>query len=323
MMVDRPGWDEVRRRAAERPECLELPPLRETAYTTDELLAEIETVVEDTAHFYRERPERGELAFSPAQLAAGVRDRERPLSDQGSLGQLASLFVGWLLGRASRETFEQTLEAARLAVVGDRREAKLAQELREFIAGFVGGAIAPAEFAAQISSGLSGSGRRTASAGGRRAAPVGGVPIDRATGEFERQLDGITAPEEVWRQFKRFAAMSIAPEAPEWLSDDDGDLVLFQWGIYEAEWLADGGQAFVAGFTRQLALEDAEQPRLVQINCELAARPDPPLRALEPGEIWSGDDREAWFAEVEHSDAFARLTAPGVVVLGVHVERDV
>lgn len=60
----------------------------------------------------------------------------------GSLGRLASLFVGWLLGRASRETFKQTLEAARLAVVGDPRESALARELREFVAGYVGGGIA-------------------------------------------------------------------------------------------------------------------------------------------------------------------------------------
>jgi hypothetical protein len=60
----------------------------------------------------------------------------------------------------------------------------------------------------------------------------------------------------------------------------------------------------------------------VQIGCELAARPDQPLRALEAGEIWSGEDRDAWFAEVERSDAFERLTAAGVVVLGVHVEHD-
>jgi hypothetical protein len=321
-MVEQLGWDEVARRATEHPEHLELPPMRDAPYTPDELLEEIEAVIDDTARFHRERPERGEWAFSPAQLAAGLRDRERPLSDQGSLGRLASLVGGWLLGRASRDRFEQTLEAARLAVVGDRREAALARELREFVAGYLGGGMTPGEFAAELGRGVGGGGPRAPHAGGRRAASAGGVLLDRAAGELERLLDGATAPEEVWRRFKRFAAISIAPTPPQWLSDDDGDLLLFEWGIYEAEWFGGRGLAFVAGFTRQFAVEGGEQPGLVQIGCELAARPDQPLRALEAGEIWSGEDRDAWFAEVERSDAFERLTAAGVVVLGVHVEHD-
>jgi hypothetical protein len=322
-MVDRPGWDEVVRRAAELPEGTDLPPVREDAYTTDEVLAEIGTIVEDTARFHRERPERGERAFSAAQSAASLRDRERPISYQGgSLGRLASLFVGWLLGRASRESFDQTLEAARLAVTGDPREGGLARELREFVAGYLGGGMTSDEFAAELSRGFSGGGPRAAPSASAGAAPADGVPLDKATSEFERILDGATAPEEVWRRFKRFAAMPIAPTAPEWISDEDGDLLLFDWVTDEAEWLA-GQRVFIAAFKRQLALEGGAESGLIQIGCELAMRPDPSLSALEPGAIWSGEDREAWFTEVQSSDAFARLTAAGVVVLGVHVEHDV
>lgn len=316
--MHRPGWDEVAILAREHLEPVGLRPLREAPYTPEEVLVEIETVIKDTAAYHHERPERGERAFSPAQLLAGLRDRERPMSSQ-ALGRRASLFAGWLLRHAARDSFEQTLEAAQLAAVGDPREAALARKLREFVVRYQTGAMDSDEFAAEL--------KRTPRAGKRRPAPPAspdGVPLARAAGELGRLIGDAAAPDEVWRRFRQFAATPIIPPPRQRVSDEDGDLLAFEWGMDEASWLAEGATVFVAAFTRQLAVEEDvdTQPRLVQIECTLAARPEPSLRALEPGMIWSDADRQAWFAEVERSDAFAHLSAAGDAVLRVHVEHD-
>jgi hypothetical protein len=109
------------------------------APTVDELLDEVAVVIEDASRFHADEDINESAAFMAAQLAASVRDFDRRSI---GLGDLATLFAGWLINSAHRDAVDDdSLEAARCAVAGSAEFASLARQLREFVEAYATGAM--------------------------------------------------------------------------------------------------------------------------------------------------------------------------------------
>jgi len=108
-------------------------------YTPQEVIDEVAAIVSDTARFFAELPEKGAGAFMPAQLVASWRDHDRPGSlRHGSLGDLASLFAGWLVERPDGEDFAANLQAVQLALDGSPTGAASGERLARVRRGLSG-----------------------------------------------------------------------------------------------------------------------------------------------------------------------------------------
>jgi hypothetical protein len=110
------------------------------------LLHELATVIEDVRRFQRQGAESGTGAFMTARLAASVRDWDRYTI---GLGEVASLFAGWLINAAPGVTEHDRLEAASQAVTGLGDDA-LALELRELVEAYAGGSLTEGEFVGRL-----------------------------------------------------------------------------------------------------------------------------------------------------------------------------
>ncbi len=65
-------------------------------------------------------------------------------------------------------------------------------------------------------------------------------------------------------------------------SDADGDMLLFQWGIYE--W--GGGESFTYGITRQLSPQEDGEDFIGQLSLTLGFPPSESLREIGTGNRW-------------------------------------
>lgn len=114
--------------------------------SAQELLHELAIVIEDVRRFQRQTAESGTGAFVTARLAASVRDWDRYTI---GLGEVASLFAGWLINVAPGVTEHDRLEAASQAVTGLGDDA-LALELREIVEAYAGGSLTEGEFVGRL-----------------------------------------------------------------------------------------------------------------------------------------------------------------------------
>jgi hypothetical protein len=65
--------------------------------------------------------------------------------------------------------------------------------------------------------------------------------------------------------------------------EGDGDMLLFQWGVYDS----DAGRSFQFDLTRQFMLEDCEDDDgMTQLSLTFHFEPSPKLEALADGNQW-------------------------------------
>jgi hypothetical protein len=320
---------EVRRRSEQHREGVFGAPaeLRDVEYLPRDLIAEVSRILADMARFIAERPEIGARAFSAAQVLASWRDEARGASHRhGQLGHLASLFTMWLIQRADREAFADDLQAAHLAAAGSPMERRLADDLRAFVEGYLGGTIDDDEFARRLKK-PRGKSRRQATP---PRPPLGEDAI--TVHSVEATLVSLLAeagderlhhrPARVWEVFKRFAVLPVSAVPPERLDDRGGDLLLFEWGVYERPVLDALRRVFLVNLVRQFSIldEDDDYDRLEQLHCSVSLEPSPEFEQLGSGVLWSGPSLEAWFAEVEQSDGFTALR--NATALDIHVGQE-
>ena len=278
---------------------------RQEPYSIDELLDEIALMLRDTQRFEREDPDHPAGAFMVAQMAGTLRDAERPPHPkQVGLGHYASLFAGWLIDRADRDTISDSYRAASLAASGSVQEPELARDLREFVAGVVSGAIDQDQFARRM---------QKPRAGRRRRRPTSPPRPDGLTlGDIKTTLSemfsaaAVSTPLAAWTVFKQFVQIPVSAPLQYVVDEHDGDLVLFEWGVYQRPGSGDADEAFVVDLVRQLTVvdENDDYERMEQLRCSLSFDPTSELSELGTGTIWGDDDRERWFIEVEQSAGF-------------------
>lgn len=278
---------------------------RDEPYTRDEVLEEMQVILSDAQRHLGEEPEADDRAVREARWDATVRDRERTVHRRFlGLGEFASTFVFWLVERADRGNVGADLAAAKRAVHGDPREQQLADDLRQFIRQELAGTISDEEVTRRQKKP-----RAPLEEPPRRArAPRCHEPRDwltpaEAEARLREMVPGPHDPAGVWEAFKRFAVLPVAAESPERLDDHEGDMLLFEWGLFDS--------TFVLDLVRQFAIldEDGDYDRLEQLHCTLSFDPLDELAALGSDTIWSDGDRDAWPAEVERSAGFGALRA--------------
>jgi hypothetical protein len=156
----------------------------ELRFTLEQVLDEVRTVLADTARFLAANGDAGATRASlAADMAAQVRDHHRPRSGRhGALGDSAGRYAHWLIERADRDSFAESLTAARAAADGLPQEQELAGELQEFIAGRLDGRVDDTEMVRRIKK------PRAAIGDGRREragdAPPGAIVLDTADGDL-------------------------------------------------------------------------------------------------------------------------------------------
>ena len=95
--------------------------------------------------------------------------------------------------------------------------------------------------------------------------------------------------------------------------EDDGDMLLFQWGTYEL----DAGPIFYYDVTRQMILNDADDDdgAIWQLNCQLTYQALPEASAL-------GDDAD-WCSSPSELDDFRSLIAASAATAYANTHRHV
>jgi len=89
--------------------------------------------------------------------------------------------------------------------------------------------------------------------------------------------------------------------------DEDGDMLLYQWGMYDDK----GGKSFHYDLTRQFILADSGGDEgMSQLSLTLYFKATPELKAIKDGNEWcySPDDLTKFRAFIEKSPAY-RATA--------------
>jgi hypothetical protein len=138
--------------------------------------------------------------------------------------------------------------------------------------------------------------------------PDDAIPIRDALPTLRAMLSdaGMTAdrpnPRQAWSSFTAFAALPVTA-APLHV---ENDMCLFQWGVHD--W--GDGVNFECDFTRQFVLHDADgdYDHMEQLSLTLLFSPnDADLVALASGDLWSGDDLQAWITEVEGLASFRTI----------------
>ena len=300
-----------------------LPPRErdeEGGYSYEEVMDEVRLIVADTARFLAEDPESGIGALAAAGEVASVRDDHRLRAQREvPLGDFSMSFARWLIARADHGDLAGAVKAAWLAADGSPEQHVLGEELREFVCGYLDGSISLEEAVRR---------EKHPRASLRKLARLSKVTEDPVAAAAASSLSDILAqrcpqqsacsPLLVWEAFRRFVAAPFAPEAPESLAED-GDRLLFEWGVRTEAQAADSQPAFFVDLVRQFSVlaEDGEYERMEQVHCSMSFDPLPELRPLGNGTIWSDRDPKRWFAEVERSACFAalqRAAAPNVRV---------
>ena len=198
-----------------------MPPAREEDCSSEEVFDEIRTRVADTARFHAEHPNAGLGAFGPANIVASWRDDTRPRAgvrgSLGGLGHLSGLFAHWFLVRPDRESFEEDLRAAQLALAGSPAEQELAEDLRDFVCGYVEGRISDGEFVRRLHKPRPKRRRYLPGRGSSARTRSGSLmPKGYCVGFSASTMTGCRTcePERVWAAFKRFAGLSVQPSQP-------------------------------------------------------------------------------------------------------------
>lgn len=295
---------------------------QELRFTTEQVLDEVRIVLADTARFLAANGDAGTTRASlQADMAAQVRDQHRPRSGRnGALGDSAGRYAHWLIERADRDSFTESLAAARAAAGGLPEEQELAGELREFIADRLNGRIDDAEMVRRIKKPRAAIARKRGRAG---AAPPQAIVLDDAEQELAAMLgDALTRPSAsaAWEAFMHFAMIPVTPRPPETLDDTDGDMLLFEW-VFSSEL---SKPTFEVDLVRQLAvLGDGEPARLEQLRCAISLEPSADLERVGTGAIWSEpNELQRWIDEVQASAGFAAMLDQRTTVLGITVSRD-
>jgi hypothetical protein len=309
-------WELRRGRRRDWEKGIYRPPPRqrdeEGGYSYQEVMEEVRLIVADTARFLSEDPGSGIDALAAAGDVASVRDDNRLRAHrQVPLGEFSMLFARWLMRRADRGDFAAAVGAARLAANGSPERHMLGEELRGFVSGYLDGSISPEQASRWWKH------PRPALT---RLAQMSKVADDPVASAAASTLSGILAELRsqrsvapalvVWEAFKRFAALPVAPQAPESL-DEQGDLLLFEWGLHDEPSSDEPQQAFFVDLVRQFSIlaEDGEYEQMEQVHCRMWFARSPALRRLGSGTIWSDGDQRRWIAKVERSGCFAALQA--------------
>jgi hypothetical protein len=91
-----------------------------------------------------------------------------------------------------------------------------------------------------------------------------------------RKLDQLTAAEGVAAMLEFYAEQ----RADRCNVDEDGDMLLYQWGVYDF----DNGDSFMFDITRQFILLDEDEP--YQLSLVFHFEPTPQRRGIESGNQW-------------------------------------
>jgi hypothetical protein len=292
------------------------------SYSYAEVMEEVRLIVADTARFLAEDPESGIDALAAADEVVSVRDDDRLRAHrQVPLGDFSMWFARWLISRADRGDLAAAVRAAQQAANGTSEQHVLGEELREFVSGYLDGSISGEEAIRRWKHPRATLTKSTA------VANVTDDPVASAAASVLARILAEVRPQEsarpasvTWEAFKRFVALPFAPEAPESL-DEEGDLLLFEWGIREEPDSEDSRETFFVDLVRQLSVcsEDGEYERMEQVHCSMSFDPLPETRRVGSGNIWSDADHDRWIAEVERSDCFAAL--PTLPAPDVRVEH--
>lgn len=310
------GLRELQRlRSPNRP--ISVPERRRKPFSVEEVMGEVALVLGDAARFLAEDPRRAETALAVAQAAARSRDRARKEARVGKigfeeLGEFATGLAHWLIERADRGEYAESVRAAYRAAMGLSEEVDLGRDLRDFAGDCVTGAIDGDTYFQRLNKPHAGRRRPTPSTSPRRRRDK--LTVDTAEAMLESMLadaggDRLRGqPREVWEVFKRFAMLPVGGGNLERV-DPAGDLLLFEWGVYPRSSRTGAKRIFLVDLVRQFSILDVggEYDRTEQLRCSLSLRPSAALRELRSGTIWSGADRPAWFARVERSRGFAAI----------------
>ncbi len=135
-------------------------------------------------------------------------------------------------------------------------------------------------------------------------------------------------PKSAKQQFEKFignagkATASLTPEqavslvldfykqvrAEDCPLDEDGDMLLYQWGIYAD---TGGGESFHFDLTRQFILADSDSDDgMSQLSLTMYFKPSPELQAFEGSNEWchSPDDLLQFREFIENSDAYRAVS---------------
>jgi hypothetical protein len=311
------------RRARERGSGRPPPKERETegGHSYEEVSDEIRLVIADTARLLAEDPSSGIGALGAAQDVASLRDDNRLRARrQVPVGEIAVGFAGWLIRRADRGDFSAAVRAAWLAANGSREQPVLGQELSEYVRGYLDGSISGEENNRRQNH------PRAKLTKAAAASTVTGDPVASAAAAALSEMLGevSTAPDALaaWEVFKRFAEVQFEPEPPERLDEGLGDLLLFEWGVFDRPWSDASQEVFLVDLVRQFTViaENGQHERTEQVHCSISFDPVPDVRHLGSGTIWSDEDLAAWSAEAELSNGFVAIRAAISAV--VHVEHE-
>jgi hypothetical protein len=257
-------------------------------------------------------------AWGAASLAAEFRDRGRSgVASWGLIGENATGFAMWAVGRADRTTRGESVRAARRAADGDAREAELAAELRRFIGDYLSGRVDETERH-----------RRMMDPRGSLEAPPpkrpqrkrskareGVVLHSKAAERLEALIEEFApsgSPQRIWHAFQKFASVPLEPDADEQI-DEAGELLLYEWGVFPTAATNLADEAFTVHLVRQIHVLDPNGMFVdyTQVHAELAFQLLPELAELGSGSIWSDGPSgtyDAFYAAVEASPASAALT---------------
>ena len=293
-----------------------MAPDRFHRFNESDVMEEIARILSDARRYLAEDPSREVGALLRAQHDSTRRSLARAGAGPESL---AALLAHWVVTRADRATFAESLDAGLAAAEGRDAADPLTRDLDQFARDYLGGQISGEEFVRRLKKPRATAARRTRRR--RERVPAGAITVSRA----QTTLEGMIAearverrrpnPRTTWDVFKAFAARRVVADPPGKL---DSDLGLFQWGVYD--WEDGKGARFELNFTRQFALsdEDGDYDHMEQLACTLYFEPNERLRGLGRGEVWSSGDvsaddvLRAWIAEVEETGVLA-------VIAGDHV----
>lgn len=104
---------------------------------------------------------------------------------------------------------------------------------------------------------------------------------------FEARLNtsiGALTPADGIEAMIRFFEEDLCADALP--ADEDGDVLLFQWGTYDWSGSVPPNPEFEVSLTRQLSFADGEDVEIRQLALRFLFAPDPDLGALGRGETW-------------------------------------
>ncbi len=279
-------------------------PYRDHPFTSSEVLKEVRLIVRDMVRLREDWPDGNGRLLLLANLIVMIRDHDRGPAEGpiDQLGHSSGFFVSWLIERAGGNggptPFPEAFEQVRAAVADSERTTELGRELREFIDGTVSGEIDDDEWYRRIKS-------------ARKLARKKPLPILVPEGaihlaDASALLSALVAkrPQSfrgAWDAFSEFTQVPVIAKPPETISEDDGDLLLFEWGFSE--------NGLSIQFVRQFGIEENDGGhRLEQITCSMTIADIEQPNGLSSDINWSSCEGFAsWFADVQEDQMFQTM----------------